>query len=410
MSPPLAHAFLALSDDDLVRRPALAPARVRRRRRPVVLALGAPVGFLARASVRPSGRRTELEVSLSPDDERPTRAVAAPRRGPAAVGAASAATADVGLRRGRRARARTHGAAPARRRPALRDAARLGRAPARRARGQGAAPRPGERRRRRCANSRREAELLERLAHPVVVRGFDAVPGGRFPHLAARAPRRPDARRLIAREGPLGARAGAAARAARRRRRCTTSPREGVVHLDVKPEQPRDGRPAAADRPQRGAAVDEAARSRAPIGTDAYMAPEQCGAGGERAGRPAGRRVRARRHAPARDRPARAPFPRAPRARRVRSRGALPAARARPRAAAPPHPAALAELLRAGLASSPPPARPRPTSPHGLEPLVAALPRPARARGRRPGPPVSPRAIYGDPASAGAPPRFAYSG
>ena len=66
-------------------------------------------------------------------------------------------------------------------------------------------------------------------------------------------------------------------------RSACTSPRalhylanEGVVHLDVKPSQRRDGRAAAADRPQRRPHPRGGARIRVPIGTDAFMAPEQC--------------------------------------------------------------------------------------------------------------------------------------
>src|SRR5918998_4102711 len=50
---------------------------------------------------------------------------------------------------------------------------------------------------------RREAELLERLAHPVLVRGFDAVLGGPYPHVLIEHLEGPTLRRLVKRGGPL---------------------------------------------------------------------------------------------------------------------------------------------------------------------------------------------------------------
>jgi len=69
MPSPLAHAFLALSDDDLVvdqrSRPRVFAAAVAT----VVLALGAPVGFFAaHPSDHPVGALSS-KFSLSPDDE-----------------------------------------------------------------------------------------------------------------------------------------------------------------------------------------------------------------------------------------------------------------------------------------------------------------------------------------------------
>ncbi len=50
---------------------------------------------------------------------------------------------------------------------------------------------------------RREAELLESLAHPVIVRGFDAVLEGPHPHLLIEHLEGPTLRSLIKRGGPL---------------------------------------------------------------------------------------------------------------------------------------------------------------------------------------------------------------
>ena len=105
----------------------------------------------------------------------------------------------------------------------------------------------------------REAELLERLAHPVVVRSFGAVADGRFPHLLLEHLEGPTLDELLARDGPLALEQvlplGAARRlrAALPRRRGRRAPRRQA-------EQRRDGRAAAADRPQRRA--DPRARRR----------------------------------------------------------------------------------------------------------------------------------------------------
>ena len=78
-----------------------------------------------------------------------------------------------------------------------------------------------------CATSADEAEALARLAHPVIVRGFDAVTDGRFPHLADRAPRRPDAARADRPRRRARARAGCCRSACTRPPRCTTWPARG---------------------------------------------------------------------------------------------------------------------------------------------------------------------------------------
>src|SRR4051795_11185155 len=49
----------------------------------------------------------------------------------------------------------------------------------------------------------REAALVERLAHPVVVRGFGAVLDGRFPHLVLEHLDGPTPEELLVRAGPL---------------------------------------------------------------------------------------------------------------------------------------------------------------------------------------------------------------
>src|SRR4051794_21758669 len=131
----------------------------------------------------------------------------------------------------------------------------------------------------------REAELVARLAHPVVVRGFGAVLEGRFPHLVLEHLDGPTLDELIAAHGtlaleqvlPLGLHVASALH---------YLAAEGVVHLDVKPSNVVMGGPPRLIDLSVARTVAEAATLRTPIGTDAYMAPEQCAPDG-RLGPPA---------------------------------------------------------------------------------------------------------------------------
>jgi eukaryotic-like serine/threonine-protein kinase len=120
-----------------------------------------------------------------------------------------------------------------------------------------------------------EAALLERIAHPVIVRGFDAVLDGAYPHLMIEHLEGPSLRRLIRRGGPLPPEqllplalhvAGA----------LHYLEQAGFVHLDVKPDNIIMGIPPRLIDLSIARSLEHAARSRGPIGTDAYMAPEQC--------------------------------------------------------------------------------------------------------------------------------------
>ena len=122
---------------------------------------------------------------------------------------------------------------------------------------------------------RREAALLERLGHPVVVRGFGSVAEGRFPHLVLEHLDGPTLDELLA-DGhtlaleqilPLGLHVASALH---------YLAGEGIVHLDVKPSNIVMGGPPRLIDLSVARTVAEAAALRAPIGTDAYMAPEQC--------------------------------------------------------------------------------------------------------------------------------------
>jgi hypothetical protein len=69
MSSPLAHAFLALADDNTMPDQRTLPRAVTAAVAAVVLALGAPLGFL---TLRPSEHPVAAlssKFSLSPDDE-----------------------------------------------------------------------------------------------------------------------------------------------------------------------------------------------------------------------------------------------------------------------------------------------------------------------------------------------------
>lgn len=122
---------------------------------------------------------------------------------------------------------------------------------------------------------RREAELLGALAHPVILRRFDAVLDGSRPHLLIEHLEGPTLRRLLKRGGPLPIEqllplalnvAGALAYLRR----------EQVVHLDVKPDNIVMGVPPRLIDLSIARSLADAARISEPIGTDAYMAPEQC--------------------------------------------------------------------------------------------------------------------------------------
>jgi serine/threonine protein kinase len=120
-----------------------------------------------------------------------------------------------------------------------------------------------------------EAEILERLAHPVIVRGFDAVLDGPHPHLLVEHLEGPSLRRLIKRGGalplqqllPLALSLSGALH---------YMSRMDVLHLDVKPDNIIMSVPPRLIDLSIARSIERAKRVRKPIGTDAYMAPEQC--------------------------------------------------------------------------------------------------------------------------------------
>lgn len=121
----------------------------------------------------------------------------------------------------------------------------------------------------------REVDMLGRLNHPVIVRGFRADLGGDRPHVVIENLDGPRLSSLIRRHGPLplqqllplGIELAAAAHYLRA---------VDVVHLDIKPGNIIMGAPAKLIDLSVARSSDEAAQLRTPIGTDPYMAPEQC--------------------------------------------------------------------------------------------------------------------------------------
>jgi serine/threonine protein kinase len=127
---------------------------------------------------------------------------------------------------------------------------------------------------------RREAEALEALAHRVILRGFDAVPHPPHPHVLVEHLEGPTLRELIRARGPLPAERvrtlGMGVASA-----LHFLAAEGWLHLDLKPGNILMSAPPRVIDLSLARTLDRAARVREPIGTNAYMAPEQCASNGE---------------------------------------------------------------------------------------------------------------------------------
>ena len=117
--------------------------------------------------------------------------------------------------------------------------------------------------------------MLERLAHPVIVRGFAAALDGPRPHIVLEHLEGPRLSTLVRRYGPLpteqlvplALELTAAIHYLRT---------EGVVHLDVKPSNTIMGAPPRLIDLSVALTIEDAAGVESAVGTDAYMAPEQC--------------------------------------------------------------------------------------------------------------------------------------
>lgn len=122
---------------------------------------------------------------------------------------------------------------------------------------------------------RREAEVLQRLAHPRLVRSFGAVLDGPHPHLVLEHVEGPSLRRLIKRHGAL-ANEQLLPLALELVAVLQYLAGQGHVHLDVKPDNVVMGVPARLIDLSIARTLESAAHLRDRIGTDGYMAPEQC--------------------------------------------------------------------------------------------------------------------------------------
>lgn len=120
-----------------------------------------------------------------------------------------------------------------------------------------------------------ERAIVDAVRHPVVVRSLGAELDGEHPHLMLEHLEGPALSTLLRRHGPLPS----AQLIPLLLQLCAALHylhAEGVVHLDVKPRNIIMGAPPRLIDLSVARSVDDAARLTHPVGTDAYMAPEQC--------------------------------------------------------------------------------------------------------------------------------------
>ena len=123
-----------------------------------------------------------------------------------------------------------------------------------------------------------EASALSVLNHPVLLRSFGAQLEGPRPHLVLEFLEGPPLSTLLRRQGtlaleqviPLGVQLASALHYMHRQK---------MVHLDVKPRNIIMGAPPRLIDLSIARTTQEAAATKHPVGTDAYMAPEQCDPG-----------------------------------------------------------------------------------------------------------------------------------
>ena len=123
-----------------------------------------------------------------------------------------------------------------------------------------------------------EHRVLQQLNHPSICRGFDAVLDGPRPHLVLEHIEGPRLSSLIRKHGrvdldqliALGVQLSSAVHYLHGR---------DLVHLDIKPQNTIMGAPPRLIDFSVARSVAQAQRLRSQIGTDAYMAPEQCAPG-----------------------------------------------------------------------------------------------------------------------------------
>ena len=120
-----------------------------------------------------------------------------------------------------------------------------------------------------------EINSLRRLHHPMLVRSFGGTIRGSRPHVVLEHLEGPHLARLVRRTGPLPLEqlVPLALQVASVVRYMSL---EGVVHLDVKPRNIIMGAPPRLIDLSIARSVSRARRVRGHVGTDLYMAPEQC--------------------------------------------------------------------------------------------------------------------------------------
>jgi eukaryotic-like serine/threonine-protein kinase len=120
-----------------------------------------------------------------------------------------------------------------------------------------------------------EWEMLMRLNHPAIVRGYDLVGARPVPHLALEHVEGPRLSTLVRRYGPLPVEqlVPLALQLSAAIHYLGTT---GVVHLDVKPSNTIMAAPPRLIDLSVAMDLRGAAGLQRPVGTDAYMAPEQC--------------------------------------------------------------------------------------------------------------------------------------
>ena len=134
--------------------------------------------------------------------------------------------------------------------------------------------------RRTLEGLRSEVELLERLNHPVIVRSFGADLDCPRPHVVLEHLEGPRLSTLRRQYGPLLPEQ-LVSLAIQLCGAIHYLSREGVIHLDVKPSNVIMGGPARLIDLSVARTVEQCTDIRSPVGTDAYMAPEQADPSGE---------------------------------------------------------------------------------------------------------------------------------
>lgn len=120
-----------------------------------------------------------------------------------------------------------------------------------------------------------EVALLERLNHPVLLRGFGAATEGPRPHVVLEHLEGPRLSTLLRKYGPLPPEQ-LVPLALQLCAAIHYLAREGVVHLDVKPSNIIMGGPPRLIDLSVARTLEQCERLGSPVGTDAWMAPEQC--------------------------------------------------------------------------------------------------------------------------------------